>query len=142
MSHSAGGGFDDQPGTDHNHQGVQPHDRRQHSDEPLWTSLLRWLSVIGWLLMEAVLILVHDARPEMNSGLVRYWGIEIRTHWRADLTAIIEVLLWCNAGLSLLAIVINRLRLRRKDDNRYYNLWLLGALSTALLLLFQNVVVG
>lgn len=141
MSDSPGHGFDDHDGPDLRHQGL-PHPERRRQQEPLWPSLLRWLSVIGWLLMAAVLILVHDARPEMNTGLVRYWGLDIRTHWRADLTAIIEVLLWCNAGLSLAAIVINRIRLRRKGDNRYYNLWLLGALSTALLLLFQNVAVG
>lgn len=139
MSETDSGNSD--PSTEHQFAVLSQHERRQQP-EPWWPALLRWLSVVGWLLMAAVLILVHDARPEMNSGLVRYWGIEIRTHWRADLTAIIEILLWCNAALSLLAIAINRLRLRRKDDNRYYNLWLLGALSTALLLLFQNVVVG
>lgn len=120
---------------------LPPHERRQQR-QPWWPLLLRWLSVVGWLLMAAVLILVHDARPEMNTGLVRYHGIDIRMYWRADLTAIILAVLWTNCAISLVAVVVNRTRMRRETDRRYYNVWLLGALSLALLGLLRNVTVG
>ena len=60
-------------------------ERRQGPD--LVHRLFTWLAIVGWLVFMVCLIITHYASPEMDSGLVRYWHIDIRTYWRPTLTA-------------------------------------------------------
>lgn len=121
---------------------VQPVVERRQRRQKRWRRLLRWLSICGWLLMAAALGLFHEARPELHFGLLRYHGIEVRGYWRADMTHWLLLVLWSNCALSVLAIVVNGIRMRRKEDNRYYNLLLLGAVSLVFILLLRGVEVN
>ncbi len=121
---------------------AQPVVERRQRRQKRWRRLLRWLSICGWLLMAAALGLFHEARPELNFGLLRYHGIEVRGYWRADMTHWLLLVLWVNCALSALAILVNGVRMRRKEDNRYYNLLLLGAVSLVFILLLRGVEVN
>ena len=59
-----------------------------------------WLAIIAWLLFVLALVMAHYARPEMDTGLVRYWGIEIRSDWHPQLTVYLQYLLWAVALVS------------------------------------------
>ncbi|MDX3774240.1 hypothetical protein QE250_08955 [Chromatiaceae bacterium AAb-1] len=95
---------------------------------------LRWLTIVAWLVFIVCMILTHYARPEMDTGLVRYWDLEIRAEWHPQLTRLLIYLLWLCLGLSLLSLGINRLRLRRRTDHLHFNIILLLLTCGSLLL--------
>lgn len=93
------------------------------------------LAIIAWLLFLLALVMAHYARPEMDTGLVRYWGIEIRTDWRPKLTFYLQLMLWITAALSGVSLLLNFLRSRRRNDHLHLNIILL-LLSCAGFLLY------
>ncbi|GAB2914475.1 hypothetical protein [Rheinheimera gaetbuli] len=94
-----------------------------------------WLAIIAWLLFVLALVVAHYARPEMDTGLVRYWGIEVRTDWRPKLTLYLQYMLWATAALSGVSLLLNYLRSRRRNDHLHLNIILL-LLSCAGFLLY------
>lgn len=99
---------------------------------------MRWLSISAWLLFIICLVITHYASPDMDTGLVRYWGLEIDTEWHPQLTRILLYMLAVCVVLSLLSLLVNRLRLRRRTDHLHFNiiLLLLGCSSMLLYLLW------
>ncbi len=115
--------------------------RKNRRKGPDWIlHSLSVLSLIGWVAFVIALGLTHMAKPEFNSGLVRYWGITIRTYWHPELTPQLMYLLWWCCGISLLSILANRARLRRAGDRMRYNVLVLLLMSTALLVYLYQVV--
>lgn len=107
---------------------------------PDWlVNMLQWLSLAGWAFFVIAMGLSHLAKPEMNSGLVRYWGINIREYWDPALVPQLIYLLWWCCGISLLSILINQFRLRRKTDRFRYNFIVLLLTSLAALSYFYQV---
>lgn len=98
------------------------------------------LSLIGWVAFVIALGITHMAKPEFNSGLVRYWGISIRDYWHPELTPQLMYLLWWCCGISLLSLLVNRIRLRRADDRLRYNILILLSMSAAMLTYLYQVV--
>ena len=94
-----------------------------------------WLAIIAWLLFVLALVMAHYARPEMDTGLVRYWGIEVRTDWRPKLTLYLQYMLWATVALSGVSLLLNYLRSRRRNDHLHLNIILL-LLSCAGFLLY------
>ncbi|WNO61138.1 hypothetical protein [Rheinheimera sp. MMS21-TC3] len=111
---------------------IKPKDRRTGPD--LVCRLFAWLAIVGWLLFLVCLVITHYASPEMDSGLVRYWHIDIRTYWRPTLTFWLEWLLWGCVLLSSISLVLNWFRLKRRSDHLHFNIILL--LLTSLGFLF------
>ena len=99
-----------------------------------------WLALLGWVLFLVAMIIAHYARPEMDTGLVRYWGIEIRDEWHPRLTAFLQYFLTFAALLSGLSLAMNRLRARRRNDHLHFNivLLLIGSLSLLLYLFWHT----
>ncbi|HAT41774.1 MAG TPA: hypothetical protein DCS87_08605 [Rheinheimera sp.] len=107
---------------------------------PDWmVQCLHWLAVIGWVLFVVALGITHLARPEMNSGLVRYWDIQIRDYWDPARTAQLIYLLWWCCAVSLASISLNQFRLRRRTDRQQYNTVILLLISLAALSYFYTV---
>lgn len=96
--------------------------------------LFAWLAIAGWLLFLLSLIITHYASPEMDSGLVRYWHIDIRTYWRPKLTVWLTWLLWGCVLLSSISFVLNWFRLKRRSDHLHLNIVLLLLTSLGFLL--------
>lgn len=110
--------------------GAYKNDRRRGPD---WVRrLFGWLAILAWLCFILALLLVHFARPEMDTGLVRYWELEIRDDWHPLLTNWLQWILYATAVLSAISLLLNRLRLRRKSDRLHFNLVLLLLASIAL----------
>lgn len=93
-----------------------------------------WLAIAGWILFIAGLVVAHYASPELDTGLVRYWDIEIRSDWHPRLTVYLQYLLWGVACCSGLSLLLNRLRLRRRGDHLHFNIVILLLSSIGLLL--------
>lgn len=100
---------------------------------------LHWLAVVGWVLFVVALGISHLARPEMDTGLVRYWNIQIRDYWDPARTAQLIYLLWWCCAVSLASISLNQFRLRRSTDRQQYNTVILLLISLAALSYFYTV---
>lgn len=108
--------------------------RRQGAD---WqVQLLRLLALASWLLYIVALLLFHYARPEMDSGIARYYGVEIRHHWDPFYSNSLLYVVWCSCLFSLLSLFLGVKRSRRSSDNRRYNLTLLVLVTLASGILF------
>lgn len=117
--------------------GAFKNDRRRGPD--LVRRLFGWLAVLAWLVFIAAIIVVHYARPELETGLIRYWELDIRQDWHPTLTAWLHYLLWGTAFLSGISLLLNRLRARRKEDRLHFNLVLLLLTSVALVLYLMRL---
>ncbi|WP_199611629.1 hypothetical protein [Flocculibacter collagenilyticus] len=107
-------------------------DRRQSKEGA--NTALNWLSLLSWAVFVAALIVFHYARPELEYGLLKYWGISVREHWVLSLKDILFGLLVVCSCLSLLSMYYNKKRLRRKQDHFRYNFMLLFLVSVATML--------
>lgn len=93
--------------------------------------LLQAVAILAWLSFIAGLMLFHLARPEMNSGIVRYYEIEIRQFWDPAYTGPLLYFVWISCVLSLVSLVANRKLSRRIYDARRYNLILLTVITVS-----------
>lgn len=112
-------------------------ERRRGSDWRI--RLLRVLTLASWLLYIVCLLLFHFARPEMNTGIARYYGVSVRHHWDPLYSETLLYLIWLCSGLSLVSLLMGIGRGRRCTDTRRYNLMLLTivALVSGILLTYQ-----
>jgi hypothetical protein len=107
---------------------------------PDWlVSSMQWLSLAGWAVFVIALGLSHLAKPEMNSGLVRYWGLSLRDYWDPELLPQLIYLLWWCCLISLLSILLNQFRMRRATDRFRYNFLALLFISLGALSYFYQV---
>ena len=112
-------------------------ERRKGPD--LIVRLVYWSSLIGWILFIIALMVSHEAKPEMNTGLVRYWQIPIRSEWNEALMPAMLGLLWWSCITSLISIGLNRLRLRRRHDQVRSNAIILLVVALGALSYFYSV---
>jgi len=111
---------------------AEKYERRQGPD--MVCRAFSWLAIIGWLVFFVCLVVAHYARPDMDTGLVRYWDIEIRADWQPQLTRYLRILLWAVVFSSGFSLLLNRMRLRRQGDHFHFNIVILLFTSIGLLL--------
>ncbi|WP_448211585.1 hypothetical protein [Colwellia sp. MEBiC06753] len=107
----------------------QGFERRKGPD--IWVAIFQWLSLIGWTLFVAALLISYFAAPEQTYGITRYHQVVVRDYWIAPLTNYLYGLLWLTALLSFVSIMVSHYRTRRSTDNKYYNLILLLVICLA-----------
>lgn len=112
-------------------------ERRRGPD--LLRKAFAWLAVMAWLVFLLALILVHYARPEMDTGLVRYFGLDLRDTWRPLLTQYLQAVLWLTALLSAISLTLNYLRSRRHSDHLHFNIVILLLSSISFLLYLYKI---
>jgi hypothetical protein len=115
-------------------------EQSRQEEHDFCSKLVGWASISGWLIFIAILVLVQYARPEMNSGLVRYYNITIRTEWLPQLSDLIFLLLCICCGISISSLVFNHYRVSNNSGNHLYNLILLGLISIVGALLMLPVI--
>jgi hypothetical protein len=119
---------------------IAPRKNRRKGPDWLLHSL-SLLSIAGWVAFVIALGITHLAKPEFNSGLVRFHEISIRECWDPALTSQLLYLLWWCCGISLLSLLVNIARLRRASDRMRYNVFVLLSMSAALLAYLSQAVV-
>jgi hypothetical protein len=71
----------------------------------------------------------YYAAPDKDYGLLRYYNVEIRQFWLTPLTGYLYILLWLSALGSYLALITDKYRSRRRNDNPHYHLIFLLAVN-------------
>ena len=102
-------------------------DRRKGPDP--WVKVLEWLGVIGWFLMFAALFIIDRAKPQSEKFLIKATKAEASTTWNQELTNALFYLMIFGLCISIIGIVINSRRYRRKDDRFRITLIILGVIS-------------
>lgn len=90
-----------------------------------WVYLIRLLAVLSWLGFIVALIISYYAAPEDSYGLLLNKNIPIREYWLHPLTNYLYFVLWLSAALSFICFLLTKLRSRRHDDSKQFNLILL-----------------
>jgi len=75
-----------------------------------------WLALICWGLFLLAILAFNYARPEIEYGLLRYLGIEIRSSWIAQIQEIFLFALWSCFAVTSLSVYLNFFRNRRLED--------------------------
>ena len=101
---------------------------RRRTGPDIWLKLLHIVTALAWLSLLGFQILWWLAMPEMETGLIRYLGIDIRTDWIPRFIPWMPLALSVCALLSLFALWLTRYRARRRLDGPGWNLWLLVVL--------------
>jgi hypothetical protein len=98
-------------------------ERRKSID--FWFYLARILTICSWLAFVAAIFISYFVAPEKNYGVLRYHQIEVRQFWLTPLTGYLYLLIWSSAAGIYTAMLIDKYRSRRKDDNTHYNAYFL-----------------
>lgn len=98
-------------------------------------------NTLAWLAFVASMVIFHFARPEQETGVNRFWGVEVRTEWHADYLPSLLILLASCTVLSFVALVLRKQRSRRKNDSFALNVFLLLLLAAGGLVWMYNVFV-
>lgn len=100
-------------------------DRRQRRKPDPWMRLLHFSNLSAWIVLLGFQCLWWVAKPEMNTGVVRYHQLEIRTDWMPSALPWMPVALIFCTLLSVSALLLTHYRARRRQDGKNRNLWLL-----------------
>ena len=106
--------------------GIDP-DRRKGPD-PL-TKSLRWIAVLSWMIMFIILIILAIAKPDDVTFFDRQFGVTRNTSANLSLIRTIFYLMIFGFLLSLIGLIINLRRLRRRDDEYRISLILISIIS-------------
>ncbi len=108
-------------------------DRRKGAD--IWVRTLNILAITAWSCFVVALVLFHYARPELETGVARYFNLSVRDNWIVSLKVWLEGFLVLCCVFSLISMGINFRRLRRKGDRFQYNLIILLLVAVSFLLM-------
>ena len=108
-------------------------ERRQGQD--IFYRLMVALNAVAWVIFLAALTVFHFARPEMETGVSRYFDVDIRNEWDHSLLNLLFMLLVACVGLTLIMLMIRSRRARRKTDSLWGNMFVLIAIAGVSLLM-------
>ncbi|MDY6836792.1 MAG: hypothetical protein SWH78_02355 [Thermodesulfobacteriota bacterium] len=103
-----------------------PQRRRKGPD--FWFRSIRWLAVIGWLIMTGALFIPTVAKPD-HKGNIAKLAEGLRTTWDLELMKYFFYCMIVGLCISIAGFVINTKRHRRKSDEYLISLILLGFVS-------------
>lgn len=103
-------------------------DERRRGKDPL-LAIMPWISGIGWLVLVVALFLTASAQPETETLIERWHQKEVDSDWNLQRLHWTFRLCIVSFGISLLGLVVNSRRLKRKRDELRVNLLLMGVLS-------------
>lgn len=84
--------------------------------------LLNILNLLSWFIFVIALGLFHYARPEVMYFTSLFHDVPVRTFWVESIRYWLIATLYVNVTISLVTLLINNRRMKRKSDNRRYNL--------------------
>ncbi len=108
--------------------------RRKGPD--LWCRSLRYLALLGWLLLVSALFILDYAKPKIETFFERVYDIHLHQQWDMNLARNILWLMVLGLLLSVVGLVINAKRNRRRTDQWRLSLIFLGVLSSAGIFLY------
>lgn len=113
-------------------------ERRKSID--FWFYLARTLTICSWLAFFVAINISYFVAPETDYGVLRYHEIEVRKFWLTPLTGYLYLVIWFSAAGIYTAMLIDKYRSRRRNDNTHYNAYfLLGFNLIWLSVILQHV---
>ena len=109
--------------------------RRKGPDR--WLRSLTWLTIAGWVLLFISFILFDVARPEAETLFHRMMGVFPVQGWNIGLKNIVFYIVMGCQGLSVVGVLVNSRRMRRKSDRYRWSLMGLAIMSSFLTVLFM-----
>ena len=106
-------------------------ERRKGAD---WIDIgINVLNILAWAVFLVALIIFDYARPEQDYFVYQLVGepVEVRRHWVEDLRQWLMVTLYGCTGISVLTLMMNHFRLKRRDDRKRYGLYMLTVICIA-----------
>jgi len=124
-----------------NDKAEKDNERRKRKD---WiTKLPVILSLVVWSFLITVWMLLEQASPEVEwaflAGFGRVvFGMEpvLRLHWNRTLVYIAYIFLLVSMGTCAIAVIINKLRMRRKEDRYKKSVFIVGGISVVAFVAF------
>lgn len=101
---------------------------RRKGSGPL-LNIVSVFSLVSWLLMLPILVLVQQAKPQLETFLDRWVGSEIEPTWDLTLYRYAFYLMLVVLVLSFIGLVLNAFRRRRTTDSWRINLIVIFLLS-------------
>lgn len=108
--------------------------RRKKPD--LLLRLLAWFNALAVIALGAALCIAAVAKPKLETFFDRYYKIPLRQSWDHDLIGYIGLMLFVSCIASIVGLIINSKRLRRKGDHVHATLVLSLIVSILCLLFF------
>jgi len=115
----------------------QNKERRMGPD--VFTQVLTWVSVIGWLTILVAAIFLFLSQPEMSTGFLRYRNISIRETWLQNWVQWAYPFCAVASLASLTGLLLHTQRGRRKTDSPGFTLYLLAVLSILAMVLVTSL---
>jgi hypothetical protein len=108
---------------------------RRKGPDP-WTRSLRYLALVGWLLLASAFFILDYAKPKVETFFERVYDIRLHQQWDMDLARYILWLMVLGLLLSIVGLVINAKRNRRRTDQWRLSLIFLGIISLSGMFLY------
>lgn len=90
-------------------------------------------NVLVWCMFVIAMILFHIGKPELVTGVQKFWGVEGREHWLSAQLFWLTALLTLCITLSVILLFLRKLRSRRKNESIAANLVFLALIAGAFL---------
>ncbi|MAD54501.1 hypothetical protein [Idiomarina sp. UBA3162] len=101
-----------------------------------WRRVMGTLSILGWLIFIAALIIYDFAKPETGTMFSEWTGIDLRTTWVSSLAGLYLFLMALGLVVSLIACILNIWLHQKRRAHIWINTLILGLASISGLLLF------
>ncbi|MFY8349493.1 hypothetical protein AAEU29_03010 [Pseudoalteromonas sp. SSM20] len=75
------------------------------------------LSITAWFFFILALIMFHYARPELEYGVIRYFGMEYRDHWLVTPRNLLILFLILTGIMSSISLFVRQHYNRRSQDS-------------------------
>jgi xanthine/uracil/vitamin C permease (AzgA family) len=100
------------------------------------------VSAIGWIMIIICSILIIYAKPEHTNMFYEMFNINIKDYWNYSLLNFVFILLTFLFALSLIGIMMNAMRQRRKNDRMNKSLIFQAIMSVIgmILLLINSII--
>lgn len=95
----------------------------------IFIRIVRWLSVIGWLILIAIAVLIQEARPDEENFWNGFFHTKPRRTWDYDLLIISYELQMLLFGLCIFALLVNLVGYTKYKDKFSISIILLGTFS-------------
>ncbi len=109
-------------------------DRRRRKD--IWFKMISWFAMASWAIMFVALILYQKARPDNVTFFDRFYDVKKNTDWNPDTAFVLFLTMILGLIVSVIGLIINKKRARRKSDRFSVSLILMAVVSVMGIILY------
>jgi heme/copper-type cytochrome/quinol oxidase subunit 2 len=118
-----------------------PIDRRRRPDGVV--KFVTLTSALGWIMIALCFALIVYAKPEQTNMFYEMFNIPIREYWDYPLLNIVFILLIFLFAISMIGIIMNAMRQRRRSDRMKKSLIFQAIMSIIgiIILIFNSTII-